>query len=432
MALPQDLRYELKPVSASARQYLQNIAPTSGSTFSPGNVIRINIPCGRPNTAFQPHQSYLKFSVNVAGNDAVIDHNAQSIIQRLTVYHGSNLLEDEQQYSVMVAALHDMMTDGSEAGRQGAINAGFQTSAVGTTSNTVCRNGVSMTAGTAKTFCVPLVSGVVGTLLGKNLPVGEMGAGDLRIEIELAPFADALRSAAHGADPTGYTVSDVEYVCSFVEVSQQAMDDIRRAHGGRYAISSESYRNYTESITAGAGEKVVLIPAKFSSLKTLICALRADSNSSNLNANTVSSRAKGGMSQYQFRLAGGLSLPSQPVDCADGAQPIAELQRAYHALGVSNSQTMFNTTQFNADDGKPAGGAIQTDANHGSYLFGINLDAFGASSHLLEQGTDTLGAGNIFLNMTQGAANVASQLSTFAHYDLLLQVDENGVMSAKY
>lgn len=432
MALPQDLRYELKPVSASARQYLQNIAPTSGSTFSPGNVIRINIPCGRPNTAYQPHQSYLKFSVNVAAQDAVIDHNAQSVIQRLTVYHGSNLLEDIQQYNVAVAALHDMMTDGSEAGRQGAINAGFQASAVGTTSNTVCRNGVSMTAGAAKTFCVPLMSGVVGTLLGKNLPVGEMGAGDLRIEIELAPFADCLRSAAHGSNPTGYTVSDVEYVCSFVEVSQGAMDDIRRAHGGRYAISSESYRNYTESITAGAGEKVVLIPAKFSSLKTLVCALRADDNAGDVNANTISSRAKGAMTQYQFRLAGGLSLPSQPVDCTDGAQPIAELQRAYHALGVSNSQTMFNATQFNLPTGKPAGGAIQTDANHGSYLFGINLDAFGASSHLLEQGTDTLGAGNIFLNMTQGAANVASQLSTFAHYDLLLQVDENGVMSAKY
>ena len=65
-------------------------------------------------------------------------------------------------------------------------------------------------------------------------------------------------------------------------------------------------------------------------------------------------------------------------------------------------------------------------------MFAINLDAYGANSHLLEQGTDTLGSGNIFLNATFGSGGLAGQLNSFAHYDLLLAVDENGVMSAKY
>lgn len=442
-ALPQDLNFSLRPVSASARQYLQNIPPTNGSSFQPSNVIRLNIPCGRPNTFYQPHQSYLKFKVtNNHADEMTVDNNVNSLIQRLTIYHGSNLLEDINDYGVIAGMLFDLQVNGSEMGRTGAITSGSEggqtynaTNDIASSSN-VCRRGASI-AGTAdRVFAFPLISGVVGTMQSKNLPVSEMTAGDLRIELELASASlGAVNNTANNNAPD-WTVSDVEYVTSFVELSAQASQDIRNAHGGRYAISTESYRSYQSSVTAGAGEQTFLIPAKFSSLKSLICSMRSSTTTAVDNVGYKSSsttgRAKGGMTQYQFRLSGGLSLPSQPVDCEDNAQVIAELMRCYHSLGVANNSSNIDETQFDLVGTAQVASAVPHDDRHGSYMFAINLDAYGANSHLLEQGTDSLGSGNIFLNATMGAGGLAGQLNSFAHYDLLLLVDENGVMSAKY
>tara|TARA_R100000482_G_scaffold4609_1_gene1592 strand:- start:622 stop:1956 length:1335 start_codon:yes stop_codon:yes gene_type:complete len=441
-ALPQDLNFSLRPVSASARQYLQNLPPTNGSSFQPSNVIRVSIPCGRPNTFYQPHQSYLKLKLTNNHADALtVDNSVHSLIQRLTIYHGSNLIEDINDYGVIASMLYDLQVDGAELGRTGAITSGgqdgqtFASNDISTSRN-INRRGATV-AGTAdRVFAFPLISGVVGTMMSKALPVGEMSAGDLRIEIELASASLAVVNNTTNNNAPDWTVSDVEYVCSFIELSAQASQDIRNAHGGRYAISTESYRSYQATVNAGAGEQTFLIPAKFSSLKSLVCSMRSSTTTAVDNAgyksSSTSGRAKGEMSQYQFRLSGGLSLPSQPVDCEDNAQVIAELMRCFHALGVANHSTNLDPTQFDLVGTAQSAGAVPHDDKHGSFMFAINLDAYGANSHLLEQGTDTLGSGNIFLNATFGSGNLAGQLNSFAHYDLLLAVDENGVMSAKY
>ncbi len=442
-ALPQDLNFSLRPVSASARQYLQNLPPTNGSSFQPSNVIRLSIPCGRPNTFYQPHQSYLKFKVtNNHADDMTVDNNVNSLIQRITIYHGSNLLEDINDYGVIASMLFDLQVNGAELGKTGSITSGGEdgqtfnaTNDIGSSRN-VNRRGATVANGSPRVFAFPLISGVVGTMASKALPVGEMSAGDLRIELELASASLGAINNTNNNNAPDWSISDVEYVTSFVELSAQASQDIRNAHGGRYAISTESYRSYQASVTAGAGEQTFLIPAKFSSLKSLICSMRSNTTTAVDNvgykSSSTSGRAKGGMTQYQFRLSGGLSLPSQPVDCADNAQVVAELMRCFHSLGVANNSTNLDPTQFDLVGTAQVAGAVPHDDRHGSYMFAINLDAYGANSHLMEQGTDTLGSGNIFLNATMGAGGLAGQLNSFAHYDLLLSVDENGVMSAKY
>ena len=82
--------------------------------------------------------------------------------------HSSNLLESIQQYNVLFQYLLDFSCDQSFKG--GATSWGCTTD----------RNGYLLpksgaTVSTQATFCIPIVSGIFGTLCEKNLPLGLMG-----------------------------------------------------------------------------------------------------------------------------------------------------------------------------------------------------------------------------------------------------------------
>jgi hypothetical protein len=56
--------------------------------------------------------SYLKFRVQSTGTDAghtiAADFNIASILSRLELYHGSNLLDQIHEYGLLVNLWHDM------------------------------------------------------------------------------------------------------------------------------------------------------------------------------------------------------------------------------------------------------------------------------------------------------------------------------------
>ena len=100
--IPTNLRYQSKTESAPARRYLTQIQPQGGTgTYNPGDTITINIPT-RNNTALIPSESYLKGNFNlscgVADCSAATFESAgvHGMIQRLRVFHGSNLLNQKK------------------------------------------------------------------------------------------------------------------------------------------------------------------------------------------------------------------------------------------------------------------------------------------------------------------------------------------------
>jgi len=99
--------------SAAARSMRTNIAPQNGTgTYGLGDTIIINIPT-RNNLVLCPQNSYLKFKLGisnlVANNAYRFDScGAHGIIQRIRVFHGSNLLEDQDSYGMLAKLLFDM------------------------------------------------------------------------------------------------------------------------------------------------------------------------------------------------------------------------------------------------------------------------------------------------------------------------------------
>lgn len=111
--LPKNLKYGSKVESAAARSYRTNIAPQNGTgTYNLGDTIIINIPT-RNNLVLVPTESYLKFNATVtaAANGLCARWDscgAHGLIQRIRVFHGSNLLSDIDSYGLLAKILFDL------------------------------------------------------------------------------------------------------------------------------------------------------------------------------------------------------------------------------------------------------------------------------------------------------------------------------------
>jgi len=133
--LPKNLKYGSKVESAVARSTRVNIAPQNGTgNYGLGDTIILNIPT-RNNLVLAPTESYLKFRCAVtsaaAGNAFRWDScGSHGLIQRIRIFHGSNLIQDIDNYGLLAKILFDLQQPGDST-------AGKQTILCGTRSDTV-------------------------------------------------------------------------------------------------------------------------------------------------------------------------------------------------------------------------------------------------------------------------------------------------------
>ena len=99
--------------SSAAWSYRSNIQPQNGTgTYNAGDIITINIPT-RINLVLAPEESVLKFTLTYtagAASDIIrLDScGAHGVIDRIHVWHGSNLLEDITAYGVLAKIMFDL------------------------------------------------------------------------------------------------------------------------------------------------------------------------------------------------------------------------------------------------------------------------------------------------------------------------------------
>ena len=109
MFFTDSLVYNPKPCAASSSKARWNQPAYNKSTFNPGEVIMLNIPTGRRGSFLNTRMSYLKFQMkNTTTGTAPLapDFNIASIISRLELYYGSNLLEQIMEYGMLVNLWH--------------------------------------------------------------------------------------------------------------------------------------------------------------------------------------------------------------------------------------------------------------------------------------------------------------------------------------
>ena len=294
--------------SSAARSYRSNIQPQNGTgTYNAGDTITINIPT-RNNLVLVPEESVLKFTLNytagAAANIIRLDScGAHGVIDRIRVWHGSNLLEDITGYGVLAKMLFDLQVSSDATYGKHDILSGTRNDLVvtipplvnaDTTNGTAatqlllagvklsanqCNSGFRISGDTvmadattkSQTFAINLIS-LIGSLgSARYFPLFACTSAPLRVEITLA--SSALATAAC-AKATTMSITNCEYIAQFIELNDTAMSIISNSQQGQpIQYVFQDYRNYQYTAALGNAITTVTmpIPAKFASLKSFFC-----------------------------------------------------------------------------------------------------------------------------------------------------------------
>jgi len=416
-ALSSDFAYSRngKPSHLASTRYRVNTPPSNGSSFSMGDTIRIELPSGKFGSFLLPRETYLKFKMDASFLDNTadtfsLDGSADAIISRLTIYSGANQLEDIQSYDVLNALWRDAMND-TNMYRVGGLTYG---------DNDVFDDGDQ-----EKVFCLPLTSGVIGSLMSKALPLGFVNA-DLRIEIVLNQFDTAFVATNAPANKSQFRISDVSLISEHIDLPVAVAQNIKESLGGVISISTESFQSAENVEVANSTKGTPLLPFRFSSLKSVLNMWRKETDITNLAENSITTRknvvAKTG--SYQYRIQGNLLAPQTPIQGEREAY-VESVQKALGKHFNTKSATAIQNTNWEYG----AAGATST-----KFFLCLNTEVFNTEGSRFESGENTLGSGSSFLNINYGYALPSNHiLTSFGHYDSLLTIDaNNGQMMMAY
>ena len=461
--IPKQLRYGSKVESAMAKSYRTNIAPQNGTNgYGLGNMITINIPT-RNNLVLVPPESYLKFDVTVkngatANNPVRWDScGAHGVIQRIRVYHGSNLLEDHDNYGLLAKMLFDLQvpTDSAYgkynilAGTRndlkitGQTNTDYGADDALTRAEILAGNAIAQVTqvnsgaslgllgananSTTTTYCLNLIS-LVGSLCSSNyLPLFACTSAPIRVEIQLV--SNALNCLASTTAIAEVNLSNVEFIANFMELSDEAMGIINGSLGGQpLQFALPSYRNfgYSYALVSATDTQVNMpIPAKFSSLKSLMVTVR-DKQMGGLTFFPFSS-VTCGITQYYFRV-GSQIVPSKspstiPEYFSEVLKAIGSMSDLVHQPSIElSSYSMASSVALD----------VAGTTSSGAFYIGLDLENYPNATK------DTMFAGynsstdDIYavMNFTSGS-NQTVRFDAYALYDEVI-VFQNNTCYVKY
>ena len=486
-ALTSDMLLGLKPSAPKSRSYRINVAPLNKSTFTPLDQIIIELPTGRKGTWLDQSQSYLKFSVEFGSTNAVpataggagiyIENSAYSFFQRLDIYNSSNLIETINEYGQLCNFLVDTsLTQSDKAGLStilgtnptNVIMLGATNVANSLTVNTQVagdRSGLAVASNTLAnistaipyTFCLPLLSGVIGVNASKMIPIGKLNS-PIRLEMFLSANDDAIYYGTAAGLAAIWQIVNVEFCACYVEL-QDDMLDFQTEPGVPNYISTTTYRQASTYLpSATSGEFTTLVPFRCASLTALYARFRNQTNAvQGVNASAAyrkSSSINPNLSSYYFRIGSSI-YPNKPIYLingnlvGNGAEGYAELLKSFHALSSSLSNTSLLYQQYNvcatATQGwslayAPGAKTVNTtalDTHFNAFAIGLECQSFSNRNDTILSGISTLNSqiyftGTINSGATAGGTgNNNYTVDFFSQMDMILVIID-GIMSAKF
>lgn len=488
--LTSDMCLGLKPTCpVGSRSYRVNIPPSNKNVFTPGDTMIFDIN-GRPNSWLDQSQTYLKFSVqfsstaiataNSVGTGIFVENSAYSFIQRMDIFHQSNLLETINQYGQLANYLIDTtMSQGDKAGLSPMLLTNPYSNTVTTPATATGyaiytpaqsiitagdRSGLPVTSvataniNTAPSYvaCLPVLSGVIGVNSSKMLPVKDLSA-PINCQFVLSAKDDAIYYGLAGAG-ANWQLINCEMVCVFVEINDEKFNRTDPSIP-RY-ISSKTYRQTSATLAVGSvGQTDLLVGLRAASLTQLIARFRNQANATQGANNTASYRLSSSVnpniSSYYWRVGNEL-VPRKPVYlingvyCGTGAEGYAEVSKAFHGLGSTICNGSISHQQYNVIDmlannalygtnnwntaflpkAKGADGLPDTAGN--AFSISTELEIFSNRSDTILTGISTLNAPlYLTLNILTATTPNPYTVDIFGQMDMIL-VLQDGTLSAKY
>lgn len=423
--LPSKLMYNNKIASAYARNFTSVIDAQNTSEYSVGQTAIINLPTMN-NQFLSGADSVLSLKLKIrAGVQTTYCRlnrcGIAGAIQRLRIFHGSNLLMDLDNYGTLASLLTSYQLAKEDVEGKHQVLAG--------TDQGHGRNlGVIATgADTEVEFAIPLLS--ILSLTDNYVPMFALTNAPLRLEIQFVSdvnlflTADQLVNSAVGS---GKTFNDVKFIANFVEVSDAGMAIIAESLQGRpLEWVCQSYANYVfnTSVVNGTKQISMPVPAKFNSLKALYFVTRQ--HFAGDTDQPADDMPRFGLSEYSVRI-GSKVIPSTKPNTTP--QFLAEMERALGSVGNRVSPHNYTYAQITTDD------SVAPGANAVSSAFAIGIETESYSSAPMGsvyQGLNT-STDDIFYQPTYAHDSAVDvRIDCFASYDQLITI-ENGQASVQF
>ena len=455
--LPKNLKYGSKTESSMARSYTANIQPQgSTSGYLKGTVCTINIPT-RTNLCLVASESVLKFTVTPIGTVATqgrLDScGAHGFIQRIRVFHGSNLLEDTDNYGLLAKSVYDLQVSGDS-------NAGKLSILAGTRSDKIYNNGYvapaailntallgpaidyanlinaalvatlkkvstvnsgeMVTTVVPRTYCLSLIS-ILGTLSSANyFPLFGCTSAPIRLEIQ---FVDSpAKAMCCPTAVTDFQIDTIEYIGSYIELSDTAQKIVIGSLTNALQFSAPSFRNYqyTYNLANNSATQVNFpIPAKYVSLKSLIVSMRNVGAGVGVNAYFPLSSNTFGLTSYYFRI-GSQTVPA--IAPSTTTQFFSEVCKTLGSISDLNHQPSIDIDSYAiaTPTVNTAANITNGDIQSGSFFIGLDLENYqGSDKSQVYSGyntsTDDIYCVMNFYNNSGAAVNC--RFDAFAMYD---------------
>jgi hypothetical protein len=378
VVVPWNARYSFPSQANKTVKLTPRIPPKNGSTFNPGNVIRLEFPAqGYVN----PANTTLSFDVTISGTPTNgqlrFQNNIQSIFSRVRLLYGSTPIEDIVNYNVIVRALTEWSSSNPHVPDQTSVNEGIGGVAFGSglAAQGVLNNGTVLLpqglvnvrqnyiqgsdtingpdtpanffsggAGTVNVTRRYQISFALGMFTQEKLIPTKFMASQLAIEITLETPAACMfvRAESVTESTVTYSVTNINLIPEILEfdASYDAMFLMGLQQGG-VPIKFSSWHTYIFS-TGGGSRLNLQIQERSRSVKALFAVQRrapaqfwTDSGALHFatksgqgpqttaalrttpagGPNTTSVPDAFTLQDFQFRI-GGRYFPASPVQCA--------------------------------------------------------------------------------------------------------------------
>ncbi len=488
---PDGARYQscLAPNVVDGRANNRKYFPTHSGSFSYNgtNEIRIEVTADR-GAMLNSSLGYLEFNIAATHSNVTLDCGAWSWIDEMAIISDGQDIERITSYNLLHSVLTQYTSNMSHLIQQNALSGSiyalnttvsFDSTAAsnvfhGTNIDAMKSTGgngnydpflsETITATESKTFCIPLISGFLGS--GLYIPVGE--SRGFTLSLRLAQTNNIGRwSAAHANN--AYTISAITYNAPIVMIEDSVFRNafnqmLRSDNSNAVCWRGDTYKHYISALT-GSSDQTVIINDRSRSLRAMFCVLRTTNTSiSGAQRFSLSTRTITNINKFQIRI-GDVLYPQSQIDIKCNAiesgavagrsdvqgrykgskqdalnvsRAYAEVAKIFGMLHNTSSGGLVSLDAYCSDEGlgvTTAGipnTAVTVDhsalTHYGVGILGVNLESYEQDSGV--SGIDTARNNlNVTLLFNIQNGTFTYQVDTFSKIHAVYRLDATGTFS---
>jgi len=430
-ALPIEMAYGLPPSLPSAKNFEIRVQPVNAQSFTAGNVLQFDLPCGRRGQYLDVSTTYVRFKMTYthAGTNAtdysyLLGSSYSPFIKQEVYGNNSSLLESINEVGVLANMLLNVqLNDADKRGLSPSFGFQWINSYVASATAGHRINYNSTTENLVFEYCIPLI-GILGSGTDKMFPIGSLYG--LRYELTMDNYANFTKAVTSNL-LSGATISEVEFVGQVIELSPESQSIVEMANPEKIYIRSQTYRQASNILasSSGAGTYDLLVGIRVSSLKSLyVCCSPSNANEGkyagvcpNLDQGTCITIAGQNYPQRTLNPSG------HPGDA------FVELSKSFGALGLAQFNGCISKSAYYI--GSTAYGLMQAyNTTVANILSGPNQWFLGIDTEVVQRKASLLSGINVNSAPMFFRAQVGSSLSAnnhtlnfFGYYDLILEID---------